>query len=98
MDGSDKYFTKTSIHITVHAIWKLTHSYTIMDTEDNVVLCSTFCVLSSDNRLVCDLTDIDMIYHLDTRFHCKAIPATVYGVFLMWIILLDGWVLKHDEL
>jgi hypothetical protein len=44
-------FHDTSIHIMVHAIWKLKHSYTIMDTEDNVVLCSTFCVLSSDNRL-----------------------------------------------
>jgi hypothetical protein len=54
-----------------------------MDNEDNVVLCSTFCVLSSNNRLVYDLTDIDMIYHLDTRFHCKAITETVYGVFLM---------------
>ena len=54
-----------------------------MDTEDNVVLCSTFCVLSSDTRLACDLTDIDMIYHLDTRFLCKAITETVYDVFLM---------------
>jgi hypothetical protein len=54
-----------------------------MDTEENVVLCSTFCALSSDNRIVCDLTDIDMIYHLDTRVHCRAIIETVYGVFLM---------------
>lgn len=54
-----------------------------MDTEDNVALCSTFSALSSDNRLVFDLTDIDMIYHLDTRFHCKAITEAVYGVFLM---------------
>ena len=54
-----------------------------MDTEENVVLCSTFCVLSSDNRIVCDHTDIDMIYHLDTRVHCRAITETVYGVFLM---------------
>ena len=54
-----------------------------MDTEDNVVLCSTFCVQSSNSRLVCDLTDIAMIYHLDTRFHCKAITETVYVVFLM---------------
>jgi hypothetical protein len=76
-------FHDTSIHIMVHATWKLKHSYTIMDNEDNVVLCSTFCVLSSNNRLVYDLTDIDMIYHLDTRFHCKAITETVYGVFLM---------------
>ena len=67
----------------VHTIWKLKHPYTIMDAEDTVVLCSTFCVLSSDNRLVCDLTDINMIYHLDTRFHCKAITETVHGVFLM---------------
>ena len=67
----------------VHAIWKVIHWYTIMDTEDNVVLCSTFSVLSSDNHLVSDLTDIDMIYHLDTRVHCKAITEIVYGVFLM---------------
>ena len=67
----------------VHAILKLKHSYTMMVTEDNVVLCSTFCALSSDNRLVCDLTDIDMIYHLDTRFHCKAITEIAYGVSLM---------------
>jgi hypothetical protein len=40
-----------------------------MDTEDNIVLCSTFSVLSSDNRFVSDLTAIDMIYHLDTRAH-----------------------------
>jgi hypothetical protein len=67
----------------VHAIWKLIHSHTIMDTEDNVVLCCTFSVLSSDNRLVSDLTAIDMIYHLDTRVHCRAITEAVYGVFLM---------------
>ena len=54
-----------------------------MDTEDNVVLCCTFSVLSSDNRLVSDLTAIDMIYHLDTRVHCRAITEAVYGVFLM---------------
>jgi len=54
-----------------------------MDTEDNVVLCSTFSVLSSDNRLVSDLTAIDMIYHLDTRVHCRATTESVYGVFLM---------------
>jgi hypothetical protein len=67
----------------VHAIWKLIHSHIIMDTEDNVVLCCTFSVLSSDNRLVSDLTAIDMIYHLDTRVHCRAITEAVYGVFLM---------------
>ena len=67
----------------VHAIWKLINSHTIMDTEDNVVLCCTFSVLSSDNRLVSDLTAIDMIYHLDTRVHCRAITEAVYGVFLM---------------
>ena len=67
----------------VHAIWKLIHSHTIMDTGDNVVLCSTFSVLSSDNRFVSDLTAIDMIYHLDTRVHCRAITEAVYGVFLM---------------
>jgi hypothetical protein len=67
----------------VHAIWKLIKSHTIMDTEDNVVLCCTFSVLSSDNRLVSDLTAIDMIYHLDTRVHCRAITEAVYGVFLM---------------
>ena len=67
----------------VHAIWKLIHSHTIMDTGDNVVLCSTVCVLSSDNRFVSDLTAIDMIYHLDTRVHCRVITEAVYGVFLM---------------
>jgi hypothetical protein len=60
-----------------------------MDTEENVVLCSTFCVLSSDNRIVCDLTDIDMIYHLDTRVHCRAITETVYAMKFMQQLILQ---------